>query len=297
MQKFFTLFLGLLLAGAQAQTVTDYDGNVYNEVQIGTQTWLEPNLLSLHYTDGTPIPDVLSYDNSDSLAAIYGRLYTWYAAMRNETTPGVQGVCPEGWHLPSHPEWSLLESFLGGASVAGGAMKETGNDHWNPPNTGATNSSGFRALAAGEHDTPNGVFQFLMRYAVFWTSTQVSTTKARERFLSYNKASCDIYDWTKTLNYSIRCVKDAATGQQDPVTPMIRIFPNPASDQLTLASSAPMGKTTLKIVNAVGQTVLVREARNLNMEVLQLDGLQPGFYILLITTGSTIVQKEVMIIE
>jgi len=58
------------------ETVTDYDGNVYNTVIIGDQVWLKENIKSLHYSDGTPIPSVIAYNNSDSLAQIYGRLYT-----------------------------------------------------------------------------------------------------------------------------------------------------------------------------------------------------------------------------
>jgi len=199
--------------------------------------------------------------------------------------------------LPGKIEWSLLESYLGGSAVAGGAMKETGNDHWDPPNTGATNSSGFTALAAGEYDAPNGVFQLMMQYAVFWTSTQISSTKAKERYLSYNRVSCDIYDWYKSLNYSIRCVKDATTGQHEPVTPVIHIFPNPATDQLTIASSDPLGKTTIRMINAVGQTVLAREALELNSEVLQLDGWQAGYYILLISSGPDTFRKEVVVVN
>ena len=110
--------------------------------------------------------------------------------MRDSTQPGIQGVCPCQWHIPTDQEWSEMENYLGGASVAGGKMKDTGTVYWDAPNTGASNSSGFSALPAGEFDAyynPN-VFRLLSQYAVFWTSTQVSTLKARERYLAYNSS-------------------------------------------------------------------------------------------------------------
>jgi uncharacterized protein (TIGR02145 family) len=190
----------VLLINCWAQeTVTDFDGNVYNTVTIGNQVWLKENLKSLHYSDGTLIPDVVSYNDSDSLAELYGRLYTWDAAMGNSTEEGAQGIAPDGWHIPSDVEWKELENFLGGASVAGGKMKTTGTEHWASPNTGADNSSGFSGLPAGEFDShysPN-IFQLLNTHAVFWTSTEINSTKARERYLSYDNRKSSIYDWYK----------------------------------------------------------------------------------------------------
>ena len=150
MKKFITILVIFITQIAQAQeTVTDFDGNIYNTVTIGNQVWLKENLKSLHYSDGEVIPDVAKYNDSDSLGEIYGCLYTWDAAMRNSTSQGAQGIAPEGWHIPTDAEWREMENYLGGASVAGGKMKTAGTSHWNAPNTAATNSSGFSALPAG----------------------------------------------------------------------------------------------------------------------------------------------------
>jgi len=143
--------------------VVDYDGNIYHTITIGTQVWLKENLKSLHYSDGASIPGVLAYNNSDSLANIYGRFYTWNAAMRNSTNQGVQGVCPVGFHVPTDSEWTVLGNYLGGNSVAGGKLKEADTVHWYSPNLGADNSSGFTALAAGEWESGN--FQFIKMFA------------------------------------------------------------------------------------------------------------------------------------
>ena len=130
-------------------TVTDYDGNVYQTVQIGEQLWMAENLKVTHYNNGDPITHITNngdwgsfdegqygiYDNDPSNADTYGNLYNW-AVVDDD-----RGVCSEGWHFPSDDEWTVLTDYLGGASVAGGKMKETGLEHWNSPNTGATNES------------------------------------------------------------------------------------------------------------------------------------------------------------
>ncbi len=292
MKKIFTFSLVLMTVFLQAQTVTDYDGNVYNVIQIGDQFWLQQNLKSLHYSDGTLIPDVRAYENSDSLAVIYGRLYTWDATMRNTTIPMAQGVCPDGWHIPSSQEWGLMEDFLGGANVAGGAMKVTGYDHWDPPNSGATNSSGFTVLAAGEFDTPNGIFQFLKQYAVFWTSTEVSTTKARERFLSYNSASCDIYDWHKSLNYSIRCVKDENTGMDSRERQDLHLFPNPASTLMWLIITTIPDPGEASVYDLMGRVVLKEKISDVTNHTLDVGKLPAGSYMIQIRTGRSLFQKN-----
>lgn len=191
-------------------TVKDYDGNVYETIKIGSQIWMKQNLNSTSYSNSTKIPGVATYGNDEANADIYGRLYTWDAAMKNSTIESIEGACPCGWHVPSDTEWLELENYLGGAGVAGSKMKTTGIDFWNTPNTDADNSSGFSALPGGEyddHDLPNQ-FRLLNEYAVFWTSTEVSDTKARERYLSYNSAASSTYDWYKNMKYSIRCIKN-----------------------------------------------------------------------------------------
>jgi len=222
MKKFILMltgFLGFTLwnGSVKAQdSITDFDGNVYHTVTIGTQVWLQENLRSLHYSDMTSIPGAVFYENSDSLAGIYGMLYDWYAAMKNSTTPGSQGVCPDGWHVPDHYEWIKMDNFLGGYQVAGGKLKEAGTVHWLSPNTGATNSSGFTGLPAGEFDgNQSQNFQFLGMAAVFWTSTQAGSLMATERYLSHDDAMSKSLDWYKTMKYSIRCIRDNGVGLEN----------------------------------------------------------------------------------
>ena len=224
-------FLGQI--NAKAQTVTDIDGNIYNTVIIGTQTWLQENLKALHYADGTEITGTWFYNNDTSNLSVYGRLYDWDAAMHNSIEPGAQGACPDGWHVPADTEWTLLGTFLGGSSIAGGKMKETGTEHWLSPNTGATNSSGFTALPAGEID--GTTFQFIRIASVIWSSTQSGTNKAKYRVLSHDDEALRTFIWYKSLGYSIRCIKNETTGiNETGYEKKIRVFPNPVKDYFSL---------------------------------------------------------------
>ncbi len=113
----------------------------------------------------TPVQSYV-YGNDDSNLEAYGRLYTWDVSMA-----GAQGIAPDGWHIPSDEDWNVLLAHLGGASLAGGALKELGTTHWNPPNAGATSSSGFTGLPGGGFS--GMVFDGRGVGDHFWSSTQV----------------------------------------------------------------------------------------------------------------------------
>ena len=133
-------------------TATDIDGNVYHTVTIGTQIWMVENLKTTRYNDGSPIPFVTDssswsnlttpgycwYNNDTTNKNTYGALYNWFAVNTGK-------LAPTGWHVPTDDEWTTLTTYLGGESIAGGKLKETGTTHWRTPNAGATNEIGFTA--------------------------------------------------------------------------------------------------------------------------------------------------------
>lgn len=231
---------GGLNPGLNYGTVSDIDGNEYGTIEIGDQTWMAENLKVLHYADGSPIPLVSDeaewgalsadakayswYDNLSGYSDTTGALYTWAAAMNGlagiDTVPsGIQGVCPDGWHLPSDAEWKVLEMFLGMSqaqadnyewrgSDQGGQLKELGFSKWEVPNTGASNSSGFTALPGGFRGN-KGKFYSLGHYATFWTTSEHSGTgKAWYRTLYYDKESVYRQYNYKNQGFSVRCVQD-----------------------------------------------------------------------------------------
>lgn len=190
--------------GPPSGTVTDYDGNVYETVIIGTQTWMKENLRSLHYADGTAIDEVYVYDDNESNASIFGRLYTWIAATRDSKS--TQGICPDGWHVPSKAECETLINYLGGITVAGGKMKETGFTYWDDPNDGATNESEYSGRGAGLRGQ-TGNYTSLKQLGAIWT-TDEDNLKATRMALFHDIPNAFTGDFTKTIGYSARCIKD-----------------------------------------------------------------------------------------
>ena len=186
-----------------------------NEVIIGSQVWAKRNLDVAYYRNGDPIPQVTDptqwanmttgawcyYNNDPANGAIYGKLYNWYAV--NDP----RGLAPEGWHVPSDAEWTTLTTFLGGASVAGGKLKETGTTHWLSPNTGATNETGFTALPGGWR-TENGSSTYLGISGDWWTTTTSSSNSAWDRYIANTLIIVDAVSILKNEGLSIRLIKD-----------------------------------------------------------------------------------------
>jgi len=194
-------------------------------VQIGRQEWMTENLSVDHYRNGDPIPEVQDpkkwgalntgawcfYENDSYHGKVYGRLYNWYAV--NDP----RGLAPEGWHVPSDKEWQELERFLGmswddaekegwRASI-GGKLKETGTLHWRDTNAGATNETGFTALAGGDRNT-NGGFYNIGNYASFWSSSASDDAVGWFRVLIYIGTEVGRNGVDKRVGMPVRCVWD-----------------------------------------------------------------------------------------
>jgi uncharacterized protein (TIGR02145 family) len=197
--------------------VTDVDGNIYATVGIGSQLWMSQNLKTTHYRNGdligTTVPATLNItsesspkyqwasNGNESNVAAYGRLYTWYAITDS------RNVCPTGWHVPTYADWTTLITFVGGENIGGGNLKETGIAHWNSPNTGATNESGFTALSSGYRDFV-GVFYRFGTDFYSWTSTEMTTSSAYYNIIAYNSALIWRPNGNEKLGMAVRCIKD-----------------------------------------------------------------------------------------
>jgi uncharacterized protein (TIGR02145 family) len=185
-----------------------------NEVTIGNQVWMISNLNVDKFRNGDPIPHAKTddewnsagfnqqpawcyYGNDPANAAKYGKLYNWYAV--NDP----RGLAPEGWHVPSDDEWTVLTNALGGDD-AGTKMKSTNG--WNEDGNG-TNTSGFSGLPGGNR-FGSGSFGSLGKIGVWWSSPEYSTSNARCRSLFYPIGSVSRHDSNKDLGLSVRCLKD-----------------------------------------------------------------------------------------
>jgi len=201
-------------------TVTDVDGNVYNTVTIGTQVWMKENLKTTKYNDGTLISYITDntawttagaaycwYNNdATTYKATYGALYNWYAI--DPANNGTKNVCPVGWHVPTDDEWTILITYLGGETVAGGNMKESGTTHWVTPNTGANNSIGFTALAGGYRFDVDGTFVHIDRYCDWWSSNAFGANYAWSYYLWYENTMALRGYAGKQYGASVRCIRD-----------------------------------------------------------------------------------------
>lgn len=213
----FTFLICLTVSCKKHDTTPQTSTPVIEGVTIGTQTWTKKNLDVDHYKNGDAIPEVKDfavwknlktgawhyYDNDANNGKIYGKLYNWYAV----TDP--RGLAPSGCHIPSDAEWSVLTTYLGGESAAGGKIKEAGTSHWISPNTAADNSSGFNALPAG---TSTSAIFWQLGYNSYWWST-TSFASGNDTFVYFravynnsgavNRAATDI-----SGSLSVRCIKD-----------------------------------------------------------------------------------------
>ena len=185
-------------------------------IVIGTQQWMEKNLDVLTYRNGDIIPQVTDptawaalttgawcyYNNDSTQGNKYGKLYNWHAV--NDP----RGLAPQGWHVPSDAEWTILETALGGASVAGGKMKEAGTLNWTTPNTGGNNNSGFAGLPGGNRNYL-GSFVNVGNLGNWWSSTEEDSVGAWLRYLGYNIS--DLLRGGANYKYygfSVRCLRD-----------------------------------------------------------------------------------------
>jgi uncharacterized protein (TIGR02145 family) len=215
-------------------SVVDADGNYYNTVLIGTQCWFQKNLAATKYNDNTSVPNVTDgtawsalssgaycWPNNDynTYGIIYGALYNWFAVSTGK-------LCPGGWHVPSHDEWTTLERTICTSSTCasdfpydnsavsprgtdeGGKIKESGYAHWKSPNLGATNSSGFTALPAGQR-MYSGLFLNITAADNWWTSTVKDATHSWYRAVrsDISKLGRD-YGNGNLWGQSVRCMKD-----------------------------------------------------------------------------------------
>jgi uncharacterized protein (TIGR02145 family) len=202
-----------LLTNARFDTITDREGHLYRTVRLGTQWWMIENLRTAAFADGSPIQSASSdsecsaghssycwYQNDSSqYEELYGKLYNWYAVS------DMHGLCPEGWHIPSLPEWTTLANTLGGQAICGGKMKELGNSHWLPNNAAATNESGFSAIPAGLRST-NGSFANLNYLAYWWSSSESGQYVWYSNLYNYN-GTMDLNLADKFNGLSVRCVR------------------------------------------------------------------------------------------
>lgn len=200
--------------------VDSRDGKTYKTVKIGNQTWMAENL---NYADSATTESLIDeswcYNDVATNCDVAGRLYSWRAAVDYKktgcgsgpiclTTLPVQGICPEGWHLPDSTEWNTLFTAVGGASTAGIMLKSrSGWNDYEGKNGNGTDAYGFSALPAGDRYS-NGFCTNEGRNAIFWSASEMDHSNAYYMYL-YNDHDYGALDsYFKSKGYSVRCVKN-----------------------------------------------------------------------------------------
>jgi len=197
------------------------DTTHYQVVTLGDQTWMAENLNygkavpPGHIPEDNRVVEKSCYNGSQENCEALGALYTWGEATRysrpaNRKRNHVQGVCPDGWHIPSDEEWDRLTEYLGGEMVAGNKMKDL--DYWDQPNNQGQNRvyldvTGFAALPAGRIDL-TGESYYMGTSTSFWSASKPSSNKGWHR--SITTQGSGLYRDASYTNqkFSVRCIKD-----------------------------------------------------------------------------------------
>lgn len=210
--------------------VKDADGNIYNTVTIGTQTWMTENLKTTKYNDGAEItlvtdsagwavlttPAYCWYNNDENNNKnTFGALYNWYAVETNK-------LCPAGWHVPANEDWTTLEDYLTNngygyegsgndiaksiAAASGWLANDTAGNVGN--DQASNNKSGF-AASQGGYRFSYGTFLYNGSYGKWWSSSESSETSAFIRFIFSGSSIVNSYANQKRNGFSVRCLKDS----------------------------------------------------------------------------------------
>lgn len=206
--------------GTPSDSCQDVDGNKYSSVRIGCNCWTGENIRADHYTPSsralTEIPGRLKYDDSDSLFSIYGYLYTWYSTVRVPEgddaagpTPNsfgrIQGVCPDGWAIPTQEEYIEMVYLSGGTPY----IKDPSYSYWHPGLEGLGGGSGFKARGSGVFRplSPGGYYESLMSASYFWTVSSDPGSSMAVMVVCSTCSGDDCQLDTKRTSGSVRCIR------------------------------------------------------------------------------------------
>ncbi len=311
--------------------VQDIEGNWYNTVLLGTQCWIKENMRTTKYPDNSPItkgavihgdagwgtdqawyscPPNNTNDGEDCTAAVsLGMVYQWSAAMNGSITEGAQGICPDGWHVPTDTEWKTLEGFLGMTVAQQDAIDGRGTNegskmaahvavqNWTAgalTGDAEFNTSGFTVVPSGCRVSGNYVFRG--NYTFLWTSTGISAF-AWTRNLSYLTTQIYRNEPSMSTGFSVRCLKDNPVEISEySLNAEVSVYPNPATDKIIIENS----KTTMQnyivtIKNIQGQEMLNKNITQNTNQTIDVSKLENGIYFITIHNDKENYVRKILI--
>lgn len=310
-----SVFTQLSIMPRDPQTLTDIDGNIYNTIKIGTQTWMVENLKTTHYRNGDAIlniTDNLEWTayragawcdfNNDAYNGIkYGKMYNWYVIGDS------RGITPVGWHVPTDTEWTTLTNYLiangfnydgttSGNKIAKSLATKT---DWNFYNTAGVvgndlttnNITGFSALPSGLRGY-KGVFGDFGNSAWWWSSTETDFWDVWCTYLFYGNRGVLRVNTGKTNGFNIRCILDnpSTEAPKTEINNYIKIYPNPTSESFHV--SGLNGIATLKLTDFSGKELLVKQVSN--NETISICSLPKGLYVVRIFTMNEVIEMKIL---
>ncbi len=202
-------------------TVSDADGNMYNTVIIGNRCWMKENLRVGTFLQGkynmsdNGVIEKYCYNNSLIYCQTYGALYQWDEMMQYTSQAGAQGICPEGWHLPSDDEWKQLEMHLGMDQSQADMVGYRGTDEGNKlksdigwsNNGNGSNSINFSAVPGGYRHAGKS-FRYLSKSGSWWSSSEHRSLRVWRRGLYHDNGMVRRNHHDKMDGLSVKCVRD-----------------------------------------------------------------------------------------
>jgi uncharacterized protein (TIGR02145 family) len=205
----------------------EYEGKVYNTIQIFSQCWLKENLnvgtmiYGIQNQENNGIIEKYCYNDAPDSCAKNGGLYQWHEMMQTTNQQGAQGICPPGWHLPTDEEWKVLEGAVDSQYGIGdqewdiswgyrgydAGMNLKSTSGWAFNNNG-TDLFGFSGLPGGLRANTDGHFYHLGNKGFWWTSTRIDANDVWLRFLDYSSLEVYLYDNHNQVGQSVRCLRN-----------------------------------------------------------------------------------------
>ena len=183
------------------QNLTDIrDNKVYPTVQLGSQCWMQKNLNFGNPIQGATeqsdncLNEKYCYNDNAANCSLYGGLYLWDELMAYTNTPGAQGLCPPGWHIPIQSEWNTLFTLYQNQALAGKPLQDS-------------IFNGFRAKESGI-DYSNISWKFQGFATIYWTSNSYGSIKALSHGMNLQNFSVSDYYSNRSNAFAVRCVKD-----------------------------------------------------------------------------------------
>jgi uncharacterized protein (TIGR02145 family) len=321
--------------GPSSSDIIDIDGNGYKTVKIGDLNWMAENLRTTRFSNGDAIKLVSSNSDGNTewkntnqparstfrgnteLVESLGYLYNFYA-VKDE-----RGICMDRWRVPTEEDWMNLETYAGmpaadlnrdgwagGIQNVGGKLKSVDSEHWESPNTGATDDYGF-SWTGGRTRYAYGAFEApesLYRFSSIWSADENNDGNAYRRLVRYNRNEIRRSVIPKKSGVSVRCVSDiTAVSIEDksslPKTYELRQnYPNPFNPLTQIQFELPQpSQISLTVYDLLGR--VSKELVNTNYAAgrhqIKFDGsnLASGIYLYQLKTDSKVITKRMTLLK